>query len=104
MISRSIFPLSRSRDFQRHNIEFLVKIQRSMSSRLLYSCRMTGNDNKAPLAKISLSDSVRRGTSPSSFDLLCFHVHTAIPFPQIRFLLVSRVNKTDVVSQMRLRN
>lgn len=78
MISRSIFPLSRSRDFQKHDTEFLVKIQRSMSSRLLYSCRMTGNDNKAPLAKISLLDSARRGTS--SFDLLWFHVHMAIPF------------------------
>lgn len=72
------------------DIEFLpVKIQRAdgretrtrarvqWSSRLLYSCRMTGNDNKAPLAKIFfVRDSAWRGTSP--FDLLCFHVHTAI--------------------------
>lgn len=75
-----------------------------MSSRLLYSCRMTGNDNKAPLAKISLSESAWRGTSPSAFDLLCFHVHTAIPFATNIFPFMSRVNKTDVAPQMRLRN
>lgn len=59
---------------------------------------------RAPLAKISLSDSAWRGTSPSAFDLLCFHVHTAIPFATNIFLFVSRVNKTDVAPQMRLRN
>lgn len=74
-----------------------------MSSRLLYLCRMTGNDNKAPLAKISF---VRLGagnrTSPWLFDLLCFHVHKAIAFAYkyrytYIFLFMSRVNKIDVV-------
>lgn len=76
-----------------------------MSSRLLYSCRMTGNDNKAPLAKISLSASTC-GAGRHRRRLI-YYVFTCIQqshSPQICFLLVSRVNKIDVVLQTHLRN
>lgn len=95
----------RSRDFERQryginggNTNRPRSMSRARPRRPLYSRRMTGNDNKAPLAKISLSGTAYSGgTSPSQFDLLCFHVHTRNPIPQIRFSsLVSRPSKIDV--------